>query len=262
MPTAACVIRPLPEFRRDAFVSGLERCGYEVVAEPLRNPRSDDLLVVWNRTAVNDKFAQRYERVGATVIVTENGYLGREWRGGKWYALALKQHNGAGLWLGGGPERWSGWNVDLAPWRSDGNEIVILAQRGIGSPQLRSPRLWESDIARSLRARTKRPVRIRAHPGKLPEAISLAEDLKSAWACVTWASAAGLKAIVHGVPVFHACPTWIGKGAAVLLDGADLEKPFLGDRLPMLQRLAWSMFNTDEIATGEPFRCLLELRST
>lgn len=258
MPTAVCVIRPLPEFRVGSFVAGLKRCGYSVASEPARDPKPDELLVVWNRSSVNGKFAQRYEQAGATVLVAENGYLGREWRDGYWYAIARSHHNGGGAWPDLGPARWDGWGLELAPWRSGGREIVVLAQRGIGEDGYRQPRGWHDEIARTLASRTSRPVRIRPHPGRLPEPISLADDLRSAWACVTWGSAAALKALMLGVPVFYGCPTWIGRTAARPVSD-DLEAPFLGDRLPMFRRLAWAMYNTEEIATGEPFRCLLRL---
>lgn len=256
MPTAACVIRPLPEFRVGSFTSGLERSGYQVTPEPARDPRPDDVIVVWNRSKVNDKLAQRYEAVGAKVLVAENGYLGREWRDGYWYAIARDNHNGAGAWPDEGGDRWDSWGLDLQPWRKDGDEIVVLAQRGIGREGFAQPRGWHQEIAQQLAQRTKRPVRIRPHPGRDPEPVSLADDLRHAWACVTWGSCAGLKALMLGVPVFYGCPSWIGKAAAMPID-ADLENPFLGDRLPMFQRLAWAMWNTEEIATGEPFRLLL-----
>lgn len=258
MPVAACLIRPLPEFRIGSFIAGLEQCGYSVKSEPSRDPSADEVIIVWNRSGESGVNARRYELAGAKVIVAENGYLGREWRGGYWYAIACDNHNGAGKWPDLGPSRWDGWNLDIKPWHTDGKEIVILAQRGIGCPSLRQPRLWHEQIAREIAKRTKRPVRIRPHPGRLPEPVSLVDDLKSAWACVTWASAAGLKALMLGVPVFHGCPSWIG-GSAAMPVSSDLDQPFLGDRLPMFRRLACAMWNTEEIATGEPFRCLLRL---
>jgi hypothetical protein len=67
---------------------------------------------------------------------------------------------------------------------------------------------------------------------------------------VTWGSGAGIKSIVAGIPVFHEMPNWIGAPAAKLgLD--DIEQPFLGDRQPMLNRLAWAQWDLDEIASGE-----------
>jgi len=253
---AACLIRPLPQFRRGAVVAGLAACGY-AESPPLDRPANDDVIVIWNRASVADRNARRYDAAGGKVIVAENGYLGREWRGGHWYALARDRHNGAGTWpKDGSGGRWDGWDVPLADWRTGGDEIVVLAQRGIGQRELREPHRWALTIKSDIARRTKRPVRVRLHPGEKPAAVSLEDDLKDAFACVTWSSGAALKALLMGVPVFYGCPTWIGRAAAFPIT-ADLEQPFRGDRLPMFRSLAWAMWSIDEIATGEPFRCLL-----
>lgn len=261
MASAACLIRPLPQFRSHAMRQGLAACGYDIIEQPLDRPSPADVLLFWNRGNVNDHIARRYEQVGARVIVAENGYLGREWRDGYWYALSLGKHNGAGRWHIGGPERWDGWNVPLPDWSTGGEEIVVLAQRGIGQREIREPAGWPARVVGELRSRTKRHVRIRRHPGESPPAVTLADDLANAFACVTWSSGAALKAILMGVPVFYGCPSWIGASAALPVS-ADLEQPFRGSRLPMLRRLAWAMWNTQEIESGEPFRCLLGSPST
>lgn len=260
MATAVCLIREHPTFRRDPMIAGLQACGYRVVESMSPAPSSrDDLLVVWNRSAVADRSALRYEAIGAKVIVAENGYFGWSWRGGYWYALARNSHNGAGTWFEGGPERWDALNVEMAPWRHGGEEIVILAQRGIGQKGVAQPHGWVQEASRKLAGMTKRPVRVRLHPGR-NDGVPLADDLAKAWACVTWSSGAALKAMLMGVPVFYGLPKWIG-GPAALPFGSNIEQPFRGDRLPMFRRLAWAMWSTAEIATGEPFKCLLGSRS-
>lgn len=73
---------------------------------------------------------------------------------------------------------------------------------------------------------------------------------------VTWASGAAIKAIIEGIPVFYEFNDWIGAPAARYgID--DTENPFLGDRNPMLHRLSWAQWTAEEIASGEPFKCLL-----
>ena len=90
----------------------------------------------------------------------------------------------------------------------------------------------------TVRTMTKRPVAFRRHPGQRgnPE-----PDFSNVWACVTWGSGAGIKALAAGIPVFNCFEHWIGKTAATPLIGADLEKPFVGDRLPMFQRYRCSL---------------------
>lgn len=257
MRTAALLIDRDPAFRVEAFTSGLEACGYKITGLPEPHPDPSDLLVIWNRGMRVDGFARRYEAHGARVIVAENGYLGREWRGGIWYALSLWYHNGMGQWPDGGPERWDNWNVPLKPWRENGDEIVVLAQRGIGHPSVAQPRGWPEKVAARLR-KSGRPVRIRVHPGErgMKKATPLEVELARAFAVATWGSGAALKAILMGVPVFYGFPHWIG-GLAAKSGIDDVSEPFRGDRLPMLRRLAYAQWNLDEIASGEAFKCLL-----
>lgn len=256
MPTAALLLERLPEFRVDAFTAGLKSLGYDVKPNASTNPKLGDVLVIWNRSMTRDAMARRYEAVGGKVIVAENGYLGREWRGGIWYALALGNHNGAGTWPDGGDDRWDSWGVELEPWRDGGSDVVILAQRGIGHPKVREPHGWSRKLLTDLQASTKRKVRVRAHPGERKPPVSLEDDLSKAWCVVTWGSAAAFKALAWGIPVFHGYPKWIGAGTAAAWPG-NIEQPFRGDRLPAFRSLAHAMWGLDEIASGKALRCLL-----
>ncbi|WP_143694842.1 hypothetical protein [Variovorax sp. JS1663] len=228
-------------------MAGLRAAGYEI--EPrIGQPGPGDILVIWNRTASRELEAQRFEIAGARVLVCENGYLGKEWRGLKWFAMAWGHHAGAGTWPDGGSERWDAWNVELAPWRAGGRETVILAQRGIGEPGIASPPNWASD------AQSRIGGRIRQHPGADAPRVPLAEDLKDAAAVVTFHSAAALKALILGVPVWHAFDRWIGARAARPLAefGAEPKRDD-ADRLAMFRRLAWAMWSSDEVENGTAF---------
>ncbi len=169
--------------------------------------------------------------------------------------MARDHHVGAGSWPVGGPERFCGMGVELKPWRATGEHILILPQRGIGEVGIRQPPMWIKNTVNYVKLRTKRPVRLRAHPGRIN--IPLQPDLDNCWAAVVWASGSGIKALAAGVPVFHGLDKWIGAGAATKLLGADLERPFLGDRLPMFERLAWCQFDLNEISSGFAFQWLL-----
>lgn len=250
---AVCLIRSQPDYRRDTFIAGLQACGFKVSTDPLPVGRGD-VLVIWNRYGHFDRLATQAQAAGAAVIVAENGYLGREWNGGRWYAMSLDRHNGAGTWHPGGPQRWARIGVPLAPWRSDGSHVLVLPQRGIGTPPVAMPQDW----LRMLRVQTQREVRVRAHPGERGGGVPLAQDLVGAWACITWASGAALKALVAGVPVFHGCAQWIGAAASTPWP-ADVESPRLCDRAPVFERLAWAMWELHEIESGAAFRHLLRL---
>lgn len=237
-------------YRPDAFCSGLHQCGYSVVSRPQEHPGPGDLLVLWNRYDRDEAIARRYEAAGADVFITENAWLGPEDKYTHWFALARNHHNGAGQWyIGDEPKRST--LVECKPWRTTGNKVVVLPQRGMGEAGVRQVRGWTP------RLNTRRPVEIRKHPGIRPHPEI---DWSDVWACATWASGAGIKAIVAGVPVFYAFPKWIGAaGARFGFD--DLENPFLGDRSRMLHNLSWAMWTAEEIASGEPFRWNIGLGS-
>jgi hypothetical protein len=240
---AVCTLRKDIEYRRSAFCEGLQAAGYTLV-DRLLKPEADDLLLTWNRYGINHYFAELFERAGAKVFVTENGWLGKNWRGQNWYALSKNHHAGAGSWADGGPSRWDGWSVELAPWRTEG-ERIILAQRGIGEPGIASPAEWAERI------RAAYGGRIRKHPGKHAPAVSLEDDLSCAGEVVTWTSGAALKALVMGVPVRCAFPKWIGASASCAMH-EELRRDDAA-RLAMFRRMAWAMWTIDEIRTGEPF---------
>lgn len=204
---------------------------------------------------MQNQHATRFERCGAHVVVTENGWVGKAPGGGKLYALCRNHHNGRGQWREGEPGRWKQFGVELKAWRPRGDHIVVLPQRGIGEPGVAMPRDWVTDVMRRLLAVTKRPIRIRKHPGE-KKGDDLYEDLRGAHAVVTWGSGAAIKAIAAGIPAFYELNNWVGAPAARMGLGS-IEEPFMGDREPMFDRLAWAQWSVPEIESGEPFKWLL-----
>lgn len=258
MKRALCLIRPQPVYRREAFIKGLRAAKYAVV-DRIDKPDSGDVVVMWNRYSHNDEVAQQFERAGARVVIIENGYFGKSWLGDRWFAAALNQHNGAGTWPDGGPERWESFGVKPEPWRTGGKERIILGQRCIGSGAVRSPPMWAETVVRKIGGR------IRPHPGNGEPKIVLDDDLRDAASVVTWGSSAGLKALLLGVPVWYDFPKWIGAEAAKPLSefrgpGNTLApvKRSDEDRLAMFRRLAWAMWRACEVEDGTMFHALLQ----
>jgi hypothetical protein len=239
-------------YRREAFAAGLKLAGYAPSFRVTDNPRPGDVLVIWNRTGEGHSRAREFEAAKAKVLVVENGYLGKEWRGEQWFAMARNHHNGAGSWPVNGPERWDDLHVDLAPWREPGSECVILAQRGIGEQHMRAPDGWLNDAVRTTRGRVRR------HPGTDPKATPLEHDLRLASSVATWSSGAAIKALILGIPVFYGFPKWIGALAARPL--TEFKRGPIRDdtlRLTMLRRLIWAQRSMTEVENGSAFKALL-----
>jgi len=251
---AVIMLRRDPHYRRDAFCGGLAALGYEIKSE-LAKPQPDDVLVVWNRYGETHTEAHRWKTRGARVIVAENGYVGRDWRGSIWYALAFDWHMGRGIWNVGGIERAKELFDEPAPWNVGSGPVVIFEQRGIGSAANVAPTAWCQRVERDLLDQ-KIPVMMRAHPGNDPDPAGLTRALSRARAAITWSSGAGIKAILAGVPVFYGMPDWIGATGARAY-ARPLPEPFVGDRWPMLHRIAWAMWELREIADGRAFNHLL-----
>jgi hypothetical protein len=227
-----------------ALEQGLIAAGHVVT-----NNQEADVTVVWNTVS---------GPASGIILTAENGYLSR---GDTYLALAIGGHNGKGIWPAGSAERLARLDITFAPWRTTGNHVLVCASRSFGGQPM--PRDWPHTIVGELKRHTKRPIRMRHHPGNWKQLpvhpdVSLAEDLKDAWCCVTWEASAGLKALMWGIPVIYQSSAWIGSLAASS-SLADVEHPPMPDRIPAFERVASAQWTLDEIATGKPITALLNL---
>jgi hypothetical protein len=265
---AFSLIRDRPWYRRQAFELGLKRAGYEVLQRHPARGAPGDVLLIWNRYGGNHEIAAQFERQGGTVLVAENGYIGQGGvppkfdvhpagpQPGSYYALALGWHNGRGRWPAGGPERLNALGVELNPWRTEGDHILVCPNRSFGvGEQVMHPD-WGQRCAERLRKHTKRPVRVRWHPGNDAPKRALSEDLKGAWAVVVWSSSVALHALAGGIPTFIEAPWQVVKGAGA---SGSVDDPLVPDRLPAFERMAWAQYTCAEIESGYPFQSFREL---
>ncbi len=248
-------LRHVHSARWDAFKNGLERCGFVVAMDKLFEPKEGDVFVTWNRFPGVEGICRQFEAVGALVLVAENPWIKPvgEKRGGM-VALCQGHHNGVGAWPIGDSTRWSSFEIELSPWRTSGERVLVLPQRGYGELGIAMPPTWGQTVMSRISKFTNRSIVIRQHPGLFRPKEP---DFSKAWCAVTWASGAAIKALVAGVPVFYELKDWVGKAAAKY-GLRDIENPFLGDRLPMFERLAWAQWYLDEVESGEPFVRFME----
>jgi hypothetical protein len=233
-PIVVLNIRREPFYRRAAFESGFKRLGYTIVDGPARPRSIHDILCSWNRKqGADEQAADEWERRGGTVIIVENGYLAKEDK--TYYAISVHGHCGSG-WSGFvDGDRFSALGFEIAPWRTDGTEVVIRAQRGIGSKLMASPPRWAENLANKIGGR------VVPHPGDKNKFAIDEANLKNAKELHIWSSAMGVRALVRGIPVHHHAPHWICAGYRA--EGREV----------VLQRMAAGQWHFDEVATGEPF---------
>jgi hypothetical protein len=254
---AYVAIRDQPCYRRDCFVRGLANLGYKIAPMHLIGKgQPGDVLVIWNRYGVLHETAARFEREGGRVLVAENGYIGLNRKDRRVYALAISGHNGQGRWHYGGPQRWARMGIQMRPWRTTGNHILVMPNRNFGCPGYIMPSNWSESVVDRLKRVTRRPVVVRPHPGNDLPKRALALDLANAWCAIIWSSSAGCEALLAGIPVIAECPKWICK-AATPEGGIKLaDNPPLIDRTPAFERLAWAQWTVEEIELGLPFQYL------
>ena len=259
MRRAFVAIRPLEYYRREAFIEGLQRCGYEISIGAPNRSDPDTVYVCWNRYREWHDAATQVEKAGGRVIVAENGYVGGRHDGGDHYAVALGGHNGSGSWKVGGRERWDALSIDLKPWRWRGGYILVCPNRPFGRPDIVMPPSWHRDVTRRLEKVTRREIRVRPHPGNSKPNIPLADDLANACAVVVWSSSVGIRALIEGIPVIAESPRWVCKTATEPLGVAGIESPSFDDarRERAMIEMSWAQWSLAEIAGGEPFRLLL-----
>lgn len=222
--------------RWQAFSDGLTSLGYQVERGATLSPGPHDLLVTWNRIGFGEQAARAFEAAGLPILVAENALWGND---GGWLHLSRTHHNTANRVRYGGPERWVGLGFELEPWQQ-GSEVVVLPQRGIGSPPVAMPRDWPAKAVAETRGR------LRPHPGQ-GACKALREDLANCGLAVTWGSGAAIKALQWGIPVRSDMPNWIGEQ-----DNTN------EGRLAMFRRLAWAHWRLQEIASGEALRWVLQ----
>lgn len=243
-------VRKEPYYRREALEHMVKRAGFTLVHGA--QPGPGNILVTWNRKPDDEPLCAAYEKAGGKVIVVENGYLQRVDK--TMYALSLTNHHTGGP-VGHG-KRFPTLGFEVKPWRHrPGGPVLVCAQRGIGRHGFASPPQWAEKHAQALR-KAGFDATVRPHPGNSPPKVPLVNDLAGCQHCAVWSSNAGVLALVEGWPVSYAAPHWICREGAT----TGIWNLGFGDvsRARALEKMAWSQWHHEELATGEPLVRLLE----
>jgi hypothetical protein len=162
------------------------------------------------------------------------------------------------------------YNMDLMPWRSSGNHILLALQRPQGwSMRGVNFESWLIDTVTKIRNNTDRPIVARWHPGNWkdfpryekfirkqkiiisPQQRPIVDDLKNCWALVCHNSTPSSVAIIEGIPAFITDdPGYCQAGTVINRDFSDLENPNMPDRDTWIKQLAQCHWNFDDLKSG------------
>lgn len=181
-----------------------------------------------------------------------------------------------------GDENWNNikkhYNMDLKPWRTQGNHILITLQRPMGW-SMRGYNLmdWLEKTFKTIRKYSNRPIVIRWHPGDWknfpkyeeiikkynavisPQEKHILEDLKNCWAVVCHNSTPSSVAAIEGIPAFITDdPGYCQAGPVTNRDFSLLENPVLFDRDLWIRQLAQCHWSFEDVKSG---RCWAHMRN-
>lgn len=177
-------------------------------------------------------------------------------------------------------------NLNIHPWRDNGEKIVIALQRPIdaslkGSEKLRPDNYatWLLSVITDLQKNFQSPIYVRPHPGstgnnieekwllsvkdKLPDNViwdtrplTFEQSLEDCKFCVTYNSGAGVDSALLGVPVIASDEGSFAWEVASHYPENNIEKISMPDRQQWLNNLAYVEWSIDEIEQGMPWRHL------
>lgn len=170
------------------------------------------------------------------------------------------------------PMRWNkiqrDLNIEVKEWKTKGKHILICLQRNGGwSMGGLDVMKWLNSTILKLKKYTDRRIIVRAHPGdgrvkdylrinhegvRISTNPHITEDLRQAWATITYNSSPGVASAIEGVPVFVTDPEPRRSQAfdVANFDLTRIEKPQLFDREPWLHKIAMSHYNFDDLKSG------------
>jgi hypothetical protein len=177
------------------------------------------------------------------------------------------------------PTRWpliqQHLGVSLQPWRTQGDHILLCLQRDGGwSMGGQDVVDWALTTIQELRKYTKRPIRVRTHPGdkrakKYSDRIiklclgrrlgpvslsnlgsSLEQDFKNCWAVISHNSSPGVAAAIEGIPVFVTDPVRSQVRDVANTDLSKIENPTLPDREQWINRISQFHWSHEEVKSG------------
>ena len=261
----------------DAFREGCSALGFSTVD----NSDDSDVDVIWSvlfsgRMAANKAIWERNLQTSKPTIVLEVGGIKR----GTTWKVGLNGINRDAFFgdIGNSSDRSNLLNLEVKPWRTDGEYILIAGQHDKSLQWKNMPRMsnWFLNTYDEIRKHTDRPIIFRPHPRCRLETIehglkhvyrheprhvtNTYDDFDmgfdNVWATISYSSNPGIHSIIEGVPAFvstHSLAYPAGNDIDFL---HDIEQPVMPDRTQWLNDYAHTEYTIEEIAAGLPLKNL------
>ena len=162
--------------------------------------------------------------------------------------------------------------LKLAPWRTQGNHILLCLQRDGGwSMKGADLQQWAYNTIQTIRQFSNRPILVRPRPKvktnvaqllSLPgvsesRGTTLQQDLSDAWASVFYNSSSSVAAVLAGIPVFAHDPDCVAWNVANS-NLAQIENPSMPTRESWLYDLSAAHWNDQESSQGSIYQKFLQ----
>lgn len=160
--------------------------------------------------------------------------------------------------------------VSLKPWRTEGNHLLILAQRPKGFNMFTDQERWMDDTIAKIRMHSDRPIMVRFHPGdgsrfkqmdklrkkygktiSISEHESITEALQNCWCCIGYASTPNVVSAIEGVPVYVEVPTRSWAHDVCFNDLSLIENPPMPNRDEWIHKIANIHWSNEEVKSGK-----------
>lgn len=252
----------------DAFLAGAahHRCRTEArrLSEGLDVSGADAVAMVGVKSR---ELFERVRNEGAVPIMLDKGYVRTRRAGARvweYWRVSVGAHHPTGQSLMSRKmpsERWDALDLEVAPWRSRGHQIVIAGSSAkyhafYGLP---APNDYYGAVVASLRERTDRPIIYRPKPS-FKDALpidgtefstgdeTITDTLWGAHALVTHGSNACFEAALLGVPSVVLGDAVAAPISSRTLD--EIEQPMRGKREQWLHNLAYHQYTEEEFREG------------
>lgn len=266
----------------DNFRAGVEACGDQVIEYRLNQLPDQDLDAgfVLGYTLEDNfrrKIIDQLRKKNIPAVFVDSNILHYARPEHEWHRYSLNSvypNDGVYFFDKLDANKWntySAWHgVELRPWRSTGQHILIFCQRPKGWNMFGNDQeAWLDNMIAQIRTNTQRPVLVRMHPGDgtrfkaieklqkrhsttitISQHANIRDSLVNAWCTVGYNSTPNVVAAIEGIPGYVQDPAHSWASDVSFTDLSQIENPPTPDRTAWLNRIANIHWSNQEVREG------------